>query len=96
MQRVFTAWGKKDDAQPSAMCAGDGPPRFANGELDPDCEKLFWRIVVGSWEEASAVFNLRNGWEPYAPMGRAAPCPRCGSQFYPEGSGQCWHCDHIG
>ena len=95
MKRVFTAWRSSDGLQIS-LVHGEGPPRFANGELQPNCEVLLWRIEVGSYEEAMAIHRLRLGWEPYVPEGEAAPCPCCGSMYYPENSGQCWNCDLTG
>ena len=95
MKRVFTAWRSLDGLQTS-LVHGEAPPRFANGELQPDCEVKLWRLEVGSYEEAMAIHNLRRGCGPYIPQGQAAPCPRCGSMYYPENSGQCWNCDHAG
>jgi hypothetical protein len=95
MKRVFTAWRSLDGKQTSVV-SGEGPPRFANGELEPNCEVKLWRIEVGSFEEAMAIRNLRLGYGPYVPEGEAAPCPRCGSMCYPEHSGQCWNCDFEG
>jgi hypothetical protein len=43
-----------------------------------------------------AIYNIRRGFGPYKPMGEAAPCPKCGAAYYPEGSAQCWSCDHEG
>jgi hypothetical protein len=95
MKRVFTAWRSLDGLQIS-LVAGDGPPRFANGELQPGCEVMLWRIEVGSYEEAMAIRNLRLGYKPYVPLGEASPCPDCGSLHYPAGSGQCWNCGRDG
>ena len=55
-----------------------------------------WRVEAGSHEEAMAIYNIRRGFGPYEPLGEAAPCPRCGAAYYPEGSAQCWNCDHEG
>lgn len=74
MERIFTAWQSSDGSQ-ITLIAGEGPPTFANGELQPDCDVMLWRIAAGSWEEAAAIRNLRLGWEPYVPSGKAAPCP---------------------
>jgi hypothetical protein len=92
--RIFTAWGGQGDKGPSTFIGGEGPPRAANGTLLSECEQFFWRIEAGSWEEASAVYHLRQGWEAYQPEGAAEPCPECGALHYPKGSGQCWRCDH--
>lgn len=54
---------------------------------------ILYVIEAGSSEEASAIHNLRQGWGPYKPMGKAEPCPTCGAMYYPEGSGDCWSCN---
>ncbi len=95
MKRVFTAWSSVDGTQIS-LVPGDGPPRFANGEPQPDCEVLLWHIEVGSYEEAMAIRNLRLGYAPYVPQGTSAPCPVCDAIYYPQGSAQCWNCDFDG
>lgn len=95
MKRVFTAWRSLDGSQTS-LVAGEGPPRFADGALQPDCEVMLWRIEVGSYEEAMAIRNLRLGYEPHVPQGEPEPCPTCGSKYFPKASGQCWNCDHEG
>ncbi len=94
-QRIFTAWRSLDGLQLS-LVSGEVPPRFANGELQPDCDVLLWRIEVGSYDEAMAIRNLRLGYGPYVPHGDAAPCPACGAMYYPDSSAQCWNCDHEG
>lgn len=57
---------------------------------------LQYRFAAHSGEEAMAIHALRQGWAPYVPMGDAAPCPTCGTNFYPQGYGDCWRCGHIG
>ena len=52
-------------------------------------------VQAGNWEEACAIYHLRMGYEPYTPMGDAAPCPKCGGWFYPHGSGECWRCGKM-
>ena len=93
MKRIYSAWGPEDDDYPNTLIEGAGPPRFGNGDVDSDCPKRFWTIEAGSFEEASATYHLRMGFEPYKPMGPASPCPKCGALMYPKGSGQCWACD---
>ena len=92
MKRVFTAWQSSDGTK-NTLIMGEGPPIFANGELQPECEAMLWRIEAGSWEEARAMQSLRLGWKPYAPAGEASPCANCGALLYLEGSGQCGNCD---
>lgn len=93
MRRIFSAWRSLDGCE-TTLVGGEGPPRFANGELQPNCEIMLWRIEVGSYEEAAAIHNLRLGLNPYVPEGDSAPCPNCGSMYFPENSGQCWNCDY--
>jgi hypothetical protein len=58
--------------------------------------KLIHVIEAATGEEASAIYNLRMGFEPYKPAGKPAKCPKdCGSYYYPEGSGQCPYCGDI-
>ncbi len=66
----------------------------SQGLLSPNAEFL-WSIEADTLEEASAIYNLRMGFEPYVPMGDPAQCPKCGAWFYPEGSGECWRCGRI-
>lgn len=94
MKRIFTSWGSKEAKYPHTLVSGEGPPTFNDGSLEPNCEQLFWRIEAATWEEAMAIYHLRQGWEPYRPEGKAEPCPDCGALNYPEGSGQCWQCHH--
>jgi hypothetical protein len=94
MKRIYSAWAKHGSSLPNCLAEGIDPPRFNNGDVDPDCQVRLWTIEVGSLEEALAIRNLRCGWEPYEPEGEAEPCPTCGAMHYPMGSGQCWQCDH--
>lgn len=93
MKRIYSAWGEKENSEARCLVEGEGPPRFANGEIDRTCPDLCFYIEANSWEEAMAIYHLRQGWEPYRPMGEAAKCPSCGAIYYPEGSGQCWRCN---
>ena len=92
MLKVYSAWGLLDGDRPHLLIRGEERLRFADGTLDPDCQRLLWRIDACSWEEAKAIYNLRQGWEPFKPPGRPEPCADCGSVMYPEGSGECWSC----
>jgi hypothetical protein len=66
------------------------------GLIEKDA-KLIHIIEVATAEEASAIYNLRMGYDPYRPMGSPALCPKgCGSYYYPEGSGQCPYCGNLG
>ena len=53
-------------------------------------------IMADTSEEASAVHHIKMGWEPYKPEGEPELCPnRCGSYFYPKGSGECPKCGQV-
>lgn len=91
MNRIFTAWQSLDGTR-NTLVMGERPPTFANGELQPDCDVMLWRIEAGTWEEAKALQSLRLGWQPHVPAGESGPCPNCGALHDPEGSGQCWNC----
>ncbi len=93
-RRIFSVWSSVDGSQ-ITMSEGSERPKFADGTLEPFCERLMFVIEAASAEEAAAVQHLRLGWEPYRPMSKAAACPNCGSNFYPGGSGQCWNCDYM-
>ena len=94
MKKIYSAWALKGEKIAHSLASGEGPNRFANGEVDPDCEERLYTFEACSGEEASAIYYLRQGWGPYTPMGEAAPCPECGALHYPEGSGECWQCSH--
>ena len=66
----------------------------AQGLIPPDA-KLLYQIEADTLEEAMSIHNLRMGWGPYKPEGDPEPCPKCGSWFYPKGSGDCWKCGNI-
>lgn len=89
---IYSAWGRVGDAFPCMLVAGEGPLTYRDGTVDPDCQQQFYTICACNFEEASAIYYLRQGWAPYRPMGNSAPCPQCGALYYPEGSGQCWSC----
>jgi hypothetical protein len=94
MKKIYTTWGFEKDNQPHTLVEGEGPLRFANGEVDCECEKLFWTIEACSYEKAMSIYYLRQGWYPYKHEGEAEPCPKCGGLLYPKSSGQCWRCDY--
>lgn len=94
MNRTFTAWGDLEHNIAYDLVEGEGPTRCVNGDVIPPRGVLLWRIEVGSMEEAIAIRNLRNGWEPFDPGCKAEPCPDCGALHYPMASGQCWRCQH--
>ena len=56
---------------------------------------LQYSIEAETFEEASAIHSLRQGWGAYKPIGEPKPCPKCDSWFYPQGSGECWKCGKV-
>lgn len=57
--------------------------------------EFLWEIETDTLEEASAIYHLRMGFEPFVPCGSPEPCPKCSAIFYPEGSGECRSCGKI-
>lgn len=90
MKRVFSAWGVEGCGLAYRLAEGTARPQFSE-----DTPVLLWSVEVGSFEEALAIRNLRNGWEPYTPIGEPSPCPVCAAIHYADDSGQCWRCDHV-
>lgn len=96
MRRIYTAWSNTDGGEITGFTSGEDRPRTNNGDPIWDCVFPVWRVEAGSHEEAMAIYNIRRGFGPYKPLGESAPCPECGAPYYPEGSAQCWNCDHEG
>ena len=60
----------------------------ARGQLGGDAI-LLYRIEAATFEEASAIHNLRMGWGPYRPMDdKPHACGKCGAWRYID----CWRC----
>jgi hypothetical protein len=89
---IWTVWSSFDRSEVT-LVQGEGQPRFADGSMQPNSDKLLWRIEAATPEEASATHHLRMGWQPYRPFGEPAECLSCGAMFYPQGSGLCC-CGH--
>ena len=65
------------------------------GLIEKDA-RLLYVIEAATWEEASAIHNLRMGWGLYNPQGDPKKCPNnCGCHYYPKGSGRCALCGDI-
>ena len=90
--KKYSVWSN-DEGDVYSVTTGEERPKYANGEYEKDAKELLFIIEACNWEEAMAIYNLRLGYNPYKPQGESAPCPRCGANYYPEGSGQCWKCD---
>ena len=66
------------------------------GQLEKDA-RLLYEFAAATGEEASTIHYERQGWEPYKPIGESALCPnKCGSYYYPLGSGDCPVCGNLG
>jgi len=92
-QYEWEVWKSSDG---TTLCSKDDAVRLKKqGLLEPE-SKLIHSFVASTGEEASSIYNLRMGFEPYIPEGIPVLCPHnCGSYFYPEGSGQCPYCGDI-
>jgi hypothetical protein len=91
--KTYTVWGNKIRAH--TIVRGEDQPKKIDGKPVPDCDEMKFRIQACTWEEAMAIYHLRVGIEPYKPAGEPGRCPKCGSIYYPEGSGECWSCGEI-
>ena len=80
MKRIFSAWAASEAEPPFSLIEGEAQPRYANGQVMEDCRVRLFAIEACSWEEAMAIYHLRQGWEPYRPAEPAAQCPQCLSQ----------------
>jgi hypothetical protein len=90
--KLYTAWAASDGSEVT-LIEGTGLPVFSDGNQQPDCGQLLYRITAATWEEAQAIHHLRMGWRPYDPGSAPAKCERCGAIYYPSGSGECWRCN---
>jgi hypothetical protein len=87
----YSVWGRNNDDFPNTIVEGHEPARYGNGSIDDDCQKKFYEIEAMTYEEAMAIFYLRQGWGPYNP-GEPGECPLCDSVIYPDRTGKCWKC----
>jgi hypothetical protein len=91
----YQVWSDPEDNSLSLLRFQDVKQSRDQGQLS-NRAVLRYNFIANTGEEAASIRNLREGWAPYLPMGDAAPCPKCGAMFYPEGYGDCWRCGHIG
>jgi hypothetical protein len=95
MKRLYELWFDPRDESTSLSTAEGAADLRRKGLLGPDAA-CFQRFEAATGEEASAIYHLRMGWEPYRHIGPAVPCPKnCGAHYYPEGSGECPNCGII-
>ena len=94
MKKTYSVWALKGENIGHTLVGGEGPLRFANGEIYEECEERLYVFEASSYEEAMSIYYIRQGWAPYKPQGEAAPCPKCNAMHYPKGSGECWKCNH--
>jgi hypothetical protein len=92
---VYQGWADPEDSSITLLRAEKVVAARAQGQMS-DQATMLYSFVAHTGEEAMAIHSLRQGWSPYLPNGAAAPCPSCGTPFYPEGYGDCWRCGHIG
>ncbi len=82
----FEAWQEPDGL---LLATSEGLKTYA---LAPGSTFLY-AFEAATHEEAMAIHHLRQGFEPYKPLGPAVPCPNgCATHYYPEGGGVCPLC----
>ena len=94
VKQIFECWVNRDKTEISLMSREEAQRNIETDGLTK-ADLLEYSIEADTWEEACAIHNLRQGWGGYNPMGEPEPCPKCGSWFYPQGSGECWQCGKI-
>lgn len=93
MRKRFRAY-REGPAQ-TALYSEESEKDARDKHLLNENAELLWEIEAETQEEASAIYHLRMGFEPYFPVGEWQPCPKCGAVFYPESYGECWRCGKI-
>jgi hypothetical protein len=91
--RCYQCWADPEDGSLSLLPIENVTTYRQSGHISHHAT-LQYQIFAQTWEEAKAIHALRQGWAPYSPMSHAEPCPQCGANFYPLGSGDCWKCGH--
>jgi hypothetical protein len=93
-RRIYVLW--EDPVHDMSVLAtpADIQSDIERGLLSIESKQVF-QIEANTYEEAMAVRNIRLGYDPYRPVGDSAPCPSCAAEYWPEGSGECWQCDHV-
>lgn len=57
----WTVWG---DKVPHTLFGGEGPPKFVNGDVLPDCYQLFAEFDAPDLETAEMVYErIRSEYE---------------------------------
>jgi hypothetical protein len=92
MREKYQAIGLDDD---SIVLTTEGNARILRGQGLLTGFALLYEFEADTPEEAHAIHNLRQGWEPYKPEGEPEKCPKCNAIYYPESSGICWRCGRI-
>ncbi len=90
---IYEAWCDPEDNS-ITFATTDSIEVQKNKKILSGNSVLLYKIEAETYEEARAIHNLRQGWEPYKPMGEAHLCPECEAYFYPEDSGECWKCGY--
>jgi hypothetical protein len=93
--KLYQCWADEAEGRLTLLRFQDVQTNRDQGILSSNA-KLLYEFVAETGEEAASIRNVRQGWAPYSPMGEAAPCPTCGTAYYPLGYGDCWRCGHIG
>jgi hypothetical protein len=98
MKKLFQAWCEEEEGCVVSISLGtveNITDQRARGLLSSSA-RLMYEIVADTPEEAMAVHYIKQGRNPYHPMGTPQKCPKgCGNIYYPEESGECPNCGPI-
>lgn len=91
--QTFHVW-RSYDGGGAALCSAEHDYEYVKRVLFEEGDRPFlaYKIEAATSEEASAVYNLREGFGPYTPMGETARCTVCKQFYWPGSSGVCWAC----
>lgn len=85
--KIYSVWKSQDEIEPDIIIEGDDRTKIIATESgNIECMYKFW---ASTWEEAQAIYHLRQGWEPYHPL-NPIKCVNCGEIIY--ASRDCWKC----
>jgi formylmethanofuran dehydrogenase subunit E len=94
-RRVYEVW-QEEDITGTFLCAADDVKNNLARGLMGNRPVFLHHFEADTWEEASAILDLRIGRAPQQPPGEPEPCPNgCGAMFYPKCGGQCPNCGQI-
>ncbi|HBA71220.1 MAG: hypothetical protein A2X82_17650 [Geobacteraceae bacterium GWC2_55_20] len=95
MKQIYEAWDDPDNDCVSVGTVESITDQMKKGIISSRAFFLH-RVEADTWEDAMTKHHEIMSFAPYVPMGNREKCPNgCGSEYYPEGSGQCPYCGKI-